>query len=178
MSTTLAPPVWPIPVPTPDEERSKEERRQRQLAALHARFPDALAWYGPKSGLWLAAPSGAVVLIQATSAADLAAQLAAYYKALAQASRRRAVTASSAAPQTPRPAFAQPTQRRTPGGAADGAVVRSTPPQQASCTTAPTSPPRRPTQAGPRHAGPRHVAEPTPGRFRRFMSGLGLVAAA
>ncbi|WP_146087682.1 hypothetical protein [Thermomonospora echinospora] len=146
MNRTLEPPPA-WPIPVP----TTEQTRRRQAAEIRAQYPDAVVWYGKKAELWMAAPTGAAGLIYAPTAAGLAHQLGEHYKQFLQTSR---------------PAPARPTQRRTPGGNQAGAVLRSMPPRPvASRTTAP------PTRTG----RGRHEAR-IPGRFRRTMVGLGLMA--
>lgn len=167
-----------------------EQRREREQAKLRALFPDAVPWYGVRSGPWLAAPSGAKRLLQAPTAQDLAEQLTAHY--------RRYLT-----PQTPRPGR-QPNPR--PGGA--GAVARraalrpptsratvpsrtlagptrpeaATRPAVVSRTPVPSRPAvRRPTPSYPaasRPPGRRDVRHPAPknGWLRRGLIRLGLMA--
>lgn len=143
MSTTLAPPsAWTIPHPTPE----------RQLVQIRAQYPDALAWYGERSGLWLAAPSGADRLVQARTPARLAYLLEEHYKRFLS--------------QTSRPAHPQQrqTQRRGPGGDQPLRPIRtarSRPAGGGSITPAP---------------GHGQARERRGGRFRRAMAGLGLVA--
>lgn len=144
--TLVAPPAWPAPPCT------TEQMRRRQLAEIRAQYPDALAWYGEKSKLWMAAPTGATAIICAPTAAVLAQRIHEHYKKLLRASRS---------------ASARPVRRRTSSGNQAGAVVRSMPFQPvASRTTVP------PSSAGSgRHASRQH------GRFRRAMVSFGLVGA-
>jgi hypothetical protein len=137
--TLAAPPRWAIPHPTPE----------RQLGELRAQYPDALAWYGEKSGRWFAAPTGADELIQAHTAAGLAVLLEQHYKRMI--------------PQTPRPAPACPTHRRTPGGDQTPRPIRT-------ARTRPAGGDSTPTGHG------RHEANRRPSRFRRGVSWLGLIA--
>ncbi|WP_103939567.1 hypothetical protein [Thermomonospora echinospora] len=146
MSKSLAPPAWPIPVP-----RSQEQTRHRQQSELRAQFPDAAAWYGPKSGRWLAAPTGATGLIEAHTAAGLSALLEQHYKQLL--------------PPTPRPVLPQrQAQRRRPLGDQPPARRR---PQHRPAGGGSTTP-------AARHG--RHEAVRRPGRFRRALTRLGLIA--
>jgi len=115
VSTIVAPPAWPIP------QRTPEQIRAQQLAELRALYPDALAWYGMKSDRWMAAPTGATRIIQASTAAALAAQLADHYRQYI--------------PQTPHPSRPHPAR---PGGS--GAVARPHPATAAA--TASSSPGR------------------------------------
>jgi hypothetical protein len=160
-STVAVAPRWAVPHPTPE----------RRLDQIRAQYPDALAWYGEKSGLWLAAPTGAAGLIQARTPAGLAHQLEQHYKQFLAVPRR---------PQTSRPVHPQRPQRRGsggtpisrpslpeqhwPGGA--GAVARATFPHPvASRVTAPRGSAVPPAPPRTRHR-----------RFRRGMSRLGLMA--
>ncbi|WP_119728319.1 hypothetical protein [Thermomonospora amylolytica] len=155
MATIVAPTrTWQPP------ERTPQQTIADQLGELNAQYPDALAWHAP-CGTWRAAPTGATRIIEAPTAAALAAKLAEHY-------RQMISQQPPATPPTPRPARQSAAPR--PGGAADGAVVRSTPPHPvASRTTAPTTPPAAPHR--PRHRTPRDQY----GRFRSWAVSLGLI---
>ncbi len=178
MRTLAPPPAWPISVP-----RAKEERERRLLAEVNAQYPDAVPWYGPKSGLWFAAPPGAPGLLYDTTLGGLAHKLAEHQRAMAAPRSRQAIAApkhpvssassarsappaapmppavlvSSAAPHVPR--SIQREQRRLAGR---GGAVQT---PRGSAVTAPTTPAtrdRRETR--------------TPGRLHRVLRRLGIAA--
>jgi len=163
MSRALAPPpAWPIPA------RTGEGARRRQLAEIHAQYPDAAAWYGEKTGLWMAAPSGATRLIQAPTAASLVRRLDEHYRRYLQ---------------VPRPAAGRPPRRPTLHGARAGVVVRSMPPPTSRIAVSSeerrhTVERRRGPRAGARTAVPREGRRKVRGAGwgRRIMISLGLMA--
>ena len=128
MPRLAPPPPWPIPVApaapssSNGDTQDEQQRRARQLDELRAQYPDALAWYGCKSGLWLAAPSGAEQIIHADSAAALAAMLADHYRRMIPRTSRpsrpssapRPGGTSAAARPVPRTVRAAARSTRTP----------------------------------------------------------------
>lgn len=120
MSRVAPPPAWPIPThvtatsPDADQQRAEQDRRARQTAELRAQYPDAQPWYGERSGMWLAAPTGADRLISAPSAAALACELADHYRRMMSTPRpiQRSTTprtGGSGAVARPHPATAAAT---------------------------------------------------------------------
>lgn len=148
------------------------------MAELRAQYPDAAPWYGPESGLWLAAPSGAVDgLIQAPTAAALAAMLADHYRRLISQTLRSVRpeqhrpaggTSGTMARQTDSHSAASRTTASsgpTPGPTRPDAMVRLMSPRPAaSCVTVPPKP----------HAARHEVSKV--GWFRRGLVRSGLVA--
>lgn len=123
MDTSLTtPPRRPLPVPpTP---LTPAQRREHQEAELRARYPDAAPWYGPRSRLWLAAPTGASRLLRASTATTLAAMLDDHYRHLIPPPSRPAL------PEHHRP------------GRSPGAVARNPQQPAPSRATTPTTPAR------------------------------------
>lgn len=111
MSRVAPPPAWPIPThvtatsPNADQQRAEQDRRARQTAELRAQYPDAQPWYGERSGMWLAAPTGADRLVSAPTAAALAERLASHYRRMMSTPR----TGGSGAVARPHPATAAAT---------------------------------------------------------------------
>ncbi|MBA9001658.1 hypothetical protein [Thermomonospora cellulosilytica] len=129
MSRTLAPPpAWPVPVPRLEEER-------RRFAEIRVRYPDAVPWYGPKSGLWFAAPPGAPGLLHAPTLDGLVCRLVQHEQALAASRSRRAIAPSTAG------RVSQATRQNTASGAGgDGGRVRSLASRTAMHSAPPSAP--------------------------------------
>ncbi|SEG82299.1 hypothetical protein SAMN04489712_1156 [Thermomonospora echinospora] len=115
-------------------------------------FPRAACWYGTKSGLWLAAPVGAVGLVQAPTAADLARRLTEHYRQHLPYSRP-----------------VRPSVPGRPGGS--GVAARTSPRPVASRAAAPSRSPDDCVRG-------RHAARDRRGMWRRGLSRLGLIAEA